>query len=89
MEPGDTSELQHEEINVRDENFTPNVETPGKKNVRRKQRDVPNWKMNKRAKSYQAGEAYVSRRGVLVPERKIKDLKDCVSKCRFKCGTYQ
>lgn len=86
MEPGDTLEFQHEEINVQDENITPNVEIPGKKIVRRKQRDVTNWKMNKRAKSYQAGEAYVSRRGVLVPERKIKELKDCVSKCRFKCG---
>lgn len=83
MEPGDTLELRHEEINVLDENITPNVETPGKINVRRKQRDVTNWKMNKRAKSYQAGEAFLSCRGVLVPERKIKDLKDCVSKFRF------
>lgn len=54
--------------------------------VRRKQRDVSSWASNKRSRSHQRGESYTSKRGVIVPAKQIKNLKNCVEKCKFKCG---
>lgn len=35
---------------------------------------------------HQKGEAYISRRGKYVPERCIRNTKDCLKSCKFKCN---
>ncbi|KAI5642870.1 hypothetical protein NE865_05168 [Phthorimaea operculella] len=55
----------------------------------RKRGLVPNpstWACNVRKVKHQSGEAYISRRGKYVPERKIKSTKDCLTSCKFKCN---
>ncbi|XP_030030035.1 uncharacterized protein LOC115447193 [Manduca sexta] len=61
-------------------------------NVHRKKRmrsQVPNpnmWACNVRKLKHQRGEAYISRRGKYVPERRIKNTKDCLRTCKYKCS---
>uniref|UniRef100_A0A6P7F6Z3 Uncharacterized protein LOC114325349 n=1 Tax=Diabrotica virgifera virgifera TaxID=50390 RepID=A0A6P7F6Z3_DIAVI len=54
--------------------------------IKRRKRDVSSWKSQKRYISHQKGESYVSRRGVVVPAKEVKSLKDCLNDCKFKCG---
>lgn len=44
------------------------------------------WACNIRKVKHQRGEAYISRRGKYVPERKVKNTKDCLKSCRYKCN---
>jgi hypothetical protein len=70
------------------ENIPPNtVQGRKKPNVKRKKREITEWKSYKRSKCHQAGKAYVSVAGKEVPAKQIKDLKNCVTDCKFKCGT--
>ncbi|XP_045517125.1 uncharacterized protein LOC123709672 [Pieris brassicae] len=61
-----------------------------KENLTRRRRilrvpDPSQWQNNIRKKKCQQGEAYISRRGKLVPEKQIRNKKDCLNSCRFKC----
>lgn len=50
---------------------------------------VPNpsqWACNVRKLKHQRGEAYINRRGKLVPERRVKNTKDCLKSCKYKCN---
>ena len=58
--------------------------SPLKKRLFRKRKATPdNWKRNIRKRLKLSGKQYVSAKGKLVKEKKVK-LCDC-SKCRFKC----
>ncbi|XP_013136173.1 PREDICTED: uncharacterized protein LOC106101477 [Papilio polytes] len=58
--------------------------------VKKKSRSiVPNpskWACNVRKLKHEKGEAYISRRGKYVPERCVKNTKDCLKSCKFKCN---
>lgn len=61
-------------------------EVKTKKNLTRKRSiDFAEWQRNKRKRSHQAGEEYVSSRGKKVAAKSIKPKKDCVNNCKFKC----
>lgn len=50
---------------------------------------VPNpsqWACNVRKLKHQRGEAYINRRGKYVPERRVKNTKDCLKSCKYKCN---
>ncbi|KAJ0176291.1 hypothetical protein K1T71_008465 [Dendrolimus kikuchii] len=52
---------------------------------------IPNptmWACNVRKQKHQKGEAYISRRGKYVPERKVKTTKDCLNTCKYKCNEH-
>ncbi|CAH2229682.1 jg15963 [Pararge aegeria aegeria] len=56
---------------------------------KRPRNQIPNpnkWACNVRKLKHQRGEAYVSRRGKLVPERHVRNTKDCLKSCRYKCS---
>ncbi|XP_045774168.1 uncharacterized protein LOC123873369 [Maniola jurtina] len=56
---------------------------------KRARNQIPNpskWACNVRKLKHQRGEAYVSRRGKLVPERRVRNTKDCLKSCRYKCN---
>lgn len=80
----DEERERHSEIG--NETLPTIVNLPGKPSVKRKMRNSTSWKSYKRSKCYQAGEAYVNRRGKEVVAKKIKNLKNCVDNCKFKCG---
>lgn len=44
------------------------------------------WACNIRKQKHQRGEAYVNRRGKYVPERRVKNIKDCLQSCIYKCN---
>lgn len=46
------------------------------------------WACNIRKQKHQKGEAYISRRGKYVPERKVKTMKDCLNTCKYKCSEH-
>ncbi|KAG8319030.1 hypothetical protein J6590_100092 [Homalodisca vitripennis] len=75
------------EDNAGAENLPPEIDVPaGKASVKRKIRDIASWKSHKRSTCYQAGKAYTSRRGVEMPAKKIKNFRNCVNNCKYKCG---
>ncbi|XP_050663759.1 uncharacterized protein LOC126964618 [Leptidea sinapis] len=45
-----------------------------------------NWACNIRKLKHQKGEAYINRRGKYVPEKHIRNTKDCLKACRYKCN---
>ncbi|CAG5043471.1 unnamed protein product [Parnassius apollo] len=56
---------------------------------KRTRSQVPNpskWACNVRKIKHQKGEAYISRRGKYVPERRIRNTKDCLKSCKYKCN---
>ena len=53
--------------------------------TRKRPRNPENWKHNKRQRLKEAGEEYVSVRKKVALAKKIKDLKACEEKCKFKC----
>ncbi|CAK1542909.1 unnamed protein product [Leptosia nina] len=53
--------------------------------IRRYIPDPTQWKSNIRKQKCQRGEAYINRRGKLVPEKHIRNTKDCLTSCRHKC----
>lgn len=57
-----------------------------KKRTRSQVPDPTSWACNVRKLKHQRGEAYINRRGKLVPERRIRNTKDCVRNCKFKCN---
>ncbi|CAH0625251.1 unnamed protein product [Chrysodeixis includens] len=57
-----------------------------KKRSRSQVPDPTSWACNVRKLKHQRGEAYISRRGKFVPERRIRNTKDCVKNCKFKCN---
>lgn len=57
-----------------------------KKRTRHQTPNPSTWACNIRKLKHQRGEAYVSRRGKYVPERHIKNTKDCLRTCKFKCS---
>lgn len=57
-----------------------------KKKVRKRTSNPKTWKRNIRHQKYQAGEEYVSIRKTIVPKKNIKNSKDCLKNCRFKCA---
>ncbi|XP_049700256.2 uncharacterized protein LOC126055382 [Helicoverpa armigera] len=59
---------------------------PQKKRSRSQIPDPTTWACNVRKLKHQRGEAYISRRGKFVPERQIRNTKDCVKNCKFKCN---
>ncbi|KAM3958784.1 uncharacterized protein ACR2FA_007190 [Aphomia sociella] len=56
---------------------------------KRTRSQVPNpdkWACNVRKMKHQRGEAYISRRGKYVPERRVRNTKDCLKTCKYKCN---
>ncbi|XP_053608712.1 uncharacterized protein LOC128674260 [Plodia interpunctella] len=49
-------------------------------------RNPERWACNIRKMKHQRGEAYISRRGKYVPERKVRNMKDCLQSCKYKCN---
>lgn len=82
-EPSVSTLMEHQEV----EN-PPATDISKKKprSVKRKIRDVTSWESYTRSKKHQAGESYISRRGSVIPAKKVRNLKDCVNYCKFKCG---
>ncbi|CAG9788267.1 unnamed protein product [Diatraea saccharalis] len=44
------------------------------------------WACNIRKFKHQRGEAYISRRGKFVPERCVRNTKDCLKSCKYRCS---
>ncbi|CAH0400149.1 unnamed protein product [Chilo suppressalis] len=44
------------------------------------------WACNVRKFKHQRGEAYISRRGKFVPERRVRNTKDCLKSCKYRCS---
>lgn len=59
---------------------------PIKKRSRSHTPNPSEWACNVRKLKHQRGEAYVNRRGKLVPEKHVKTTKDCLTSCKFKCS---
>lgn len=57
-----------------------------KKKTRSQTPNPSKWACNVRKLKHQRGEAYISRRGKYVPERHIRNTKDCLKSCRYKCN---
>lgn len=58
-----------------------------KKRYRRAVANPNEWKSRKITAAYHQGKPYVSRRGKCVPAKSIKNLKNCLHDCKFKCST--
>ncbi|XP_061717808.1 uncharacterized protein LOC133525537 [Cydia pomonella] len=72
-------EITHHSIEIQIENIT----------NKRSRSLVPNpnqWACNIRKLKHQRGEAYISRRGKYVPERRVRNTKDCLKTCKYKCN---
>ena len=54
---------------------------------RKRERKPETWKCNVRKAAHEAGKEYISIRKKVVPEKRIKTLKDCKNNCLFKCQT--
>lgn len=64
-----------------------NIEiSPTKKRNRSLIRNPTTWACNVRKVKHQNGEAYVSRRGKYVPEKHVRNTKNCTTNCRLKCN---
>lgn len=59
---------------------------PVKKRARSQIPNPSKWACNVRKQKHQRGEAYISRRGKYVPERQVRNTKDCLKSCRYKCN---
>ncbi|XP_059045270.1 uncharacterized protein LOC131841044 isoform X2 [Achroia grisella] len=59
---------------------------PSNKRTRNQIPNPENWACNVRKMKHQRGEAYISRRGKYVPERRVKNTKDCLKTCKYKCN---
>lgn len=57
-----------------------------KKRYRRAVANPNEWKSRKITAAYHQGKPYVSRRGKCVPAKSIKNLKNCLNNCKFKCS---
>ncbi|OWR43086.1 hypothetical protein KGM_210006 [Danaus plexippus plexippus] len=77
------------EVECKTEHIT-HVEVEKLLTVKKRSRSqVPNpskWACNVRKLKHQRGEAYINRRGKYVPERKVRNTKDCLKSCRYKCN---
>lgn len=63
------------------------IETmPKKKRTRSLSPKPSTWASNVRKLKHQRGEAYISRRGKYVPERQVRNTKDCLQNCKYKCN---
>lgn len=51
---------------------------------RKRQRNVDNWKKNKRKRLRNSGQSYMNSHGIQVPRRRMRE-KNCAS-CRYKCN---
>lgn len=56
--------------------------------TRKRQRNPSSWKCNKRKTARDAGKEYISIRNKLVPAKHIKNVKDCINKCLYKCQKF-
>ncbi|KAL0878742.1 hypothetical protein ABMA27_003789 [Loxostege sticticalis] len=56
------------------------------KRVRNPKPNPGTWACNIRKAKHQRGEAYISRRGKYVPERRVQNTKDCLKSCKYKCS---
>ncbi|XP_041981431.1 uncharacterized protein LOC121734859 [Aricia agestis] len=65
------------------------LDEPKIEKIKRTRSQIPNpneWACNVRKLKHQRGEAYINRRGKFVPERQIRNTKDCLKSCRYKCN---
>ncbi|XP_068630126.1 uncharacterized protein [Battus philenor] len=86
VEPG-IQVISDKHIECKAENNQP-VKEPAAK-TKRSRSQVPNpsmWACNVRKLKHQKGEAYINRRGKFVPERRVRNTKDCLKSCKFKCN---
>ncbi|CAM4570620.1 unnamed protein product [Leuciscus chuanchicus] len=51
---------------------------------RKRQRNIDNWKKNKRKRLRNSGQSYMNSHGIQVPRRRMRE-KNCAS-CRYKCN---
>ncbi|XP_023947486.2 uncharacterized protein LOC112052581 [Bicyclus anynana] len=80
--------VNEKEIEIKPDSQT-KVESVDVAMKKRARNQIPNpnkWACNVRKQKHQRGEAYISRRGKLVPERHIRNTKDCLKSCRYKCS---
>lgn len=56
-----------------------------KKLKRKRQRNPSTWKSNVRKTAHDSGKEYISVRKKVVPAKRIKTVKDCQTKCMYKC----
>ncbi|KAF2903599.1 hypothetical protein ILUMI_02586, partial [Ignelater luminosus] len=77
-----TSKEKNDCCNLHDTN-----QRDSSKKVRNRQRGVAEWKCNVRKRRHEKGEEYISVRNKLVPAKRLKTTKNCVSNCKFKCQT--
>ncbi|XP_013192309.1 uncharacterized protein LOC106136332 [Amyelois transitella] len=74
-----------QQIECKTEN-TKETYTPPLKRTRGQVRNPDRWACNVRKLKHQRGEAYISRRGKYVPERRVRNMKDCLQSCKYKCN---
>lgn len=79
-------DMQITDKDVECDTETQMVPEPPKKRSRSQIPDPTSWACNIRKTKHQRGEAYINRRGKFVPERHIRNTKDCVKNCKFKCN---
>ncbi|GLV38188.1 hypothetical protein CBL_12834 [Carabus blaptoides fortunei] len=79
-------EDEHENLRESQSTTTNTDVTLKKKNTRKRQRNSDNWACDKRRKQYDQGLQYVSSRIKVVPAKKIKNTKDCLNACIWKCA---
>ncbi|KAF2893131.1 hypothetical protein ILUMI_13043 [Ignelater luminosus] len=75
------------ELNSDIDNNENTAEEDSSKKVRNRQRRVAEWKCNVRKRRHEKGEEYILVRNKLVPAKRLKTTKNCVSNCKFKCQT--
>ncbi|XP_072945369.1 uncharacterized protein [Epargyreus clarus] len=87
VEPG-MQVIHEKQIDCKSEsNQHVEIDVLSKKKRARSQVPNPNkWACNVRKLKHQRGEAYISRRGKYVPERRVKNTKDCLKTCKYKCN---
>jgi len=55
---------------------------------RKRHRDESSWAKNVRKRRRQAGDEYMTTKGVVKRARGVKTTKDCAGKCKYKCSSF-
>lgn len=70
------------------DSISTNLGATSKKRKRSKNPEPSSWACNVRKLKHQRGEAYINRRGKFVPEKSVRNTKDCHKSCVFKCSEH-
>ncbi|XP_050294104.1 uncharacterized protein LOC126734493 [Anthonomus grandis grandis] len=73
----------HDTTDSKEDNL---INETNKKLTRKRQKNTSEWACNIRKTKFDRGLEYISSRKKVVPAREIKNKKDCLQKCLFKCS---